>query len=70
VTRAGCGAICPTYGDGCEGCRGPISHPNRDAMQDVLTEAGLTVNDILGRYTMFNAYREQETTLHVMEAKA
>jgi coenzyme F420-reducing hydrogenase gamma subunit len=60
VTRAGCGAICPTYGDGCEGCRGPIPHPNRNAMQDVLTEAGLTVEQMMGRFTMFNAYREME----------
>ncbi len=22
IARAGCDAICPTYGDGCEGCRG------------------------------------------------
>jgi coenzyme F420-reducing hydrogenase gamma subunit len=42
VTRAGCDAICPTYGDGCEGCRGVIPHPNRNAMADVLAEAGLT----------------------------
>jgi sulfhydrogenase subunit delta len=60
VTRAGCDAICPTYGDGCEGCRGVIPHPNRNAMADVLAEAGLTVDDIMGRYTMFNAYREVE----------
>jgi len=61
VTRAGCDAICPTYGDGCEGCRGVIPHPNRNAMADVLTEAGLTVDDIMGRYTMYNAYLEMET---------
>ncbi len=60
VTRAGCGAICPTYGDGCEGCRGLIPHPNRDAMADVLAEAGLTVDEMLARYTMFNAYQEME----------
>jgi len=60
VTRAGCGAICPTFGDGCEGCRSLIPHPNRNAMKDVLAEAGLTVDDILGRYTMFNAYLETQ----------
>jgi len=56
VTRAGCDAICPTYGDGCEGCRGPIPHPNRDAMMDVLEEAGLTVAQLMAEMTMFNAY--------------
>ncbi len=60
VTRAGCDAICTTYGTGCEGCRGVIPHPNRNAMADVLAEAGLTVEDIMGRYTMFNAYLEMQ----------
>jgi sulfhydrogenase subunit delta len=60
ITRAGCDAICPTYGDGCEGCRGLIPHPNEHAMQEVLDEAGLTVDQILSRMTMFNTYREPE----------
>lgn len=60
VTRAGCGAICPTYGDGCEGCRGPIPNPNQDAMKDVLQQHGLTVDLVLSRMTMFNAYQAQE----------
>jgi coenzyme F420-reducing hydrogenase gamma subunit len=59
VTRAGCGAICPTYGDGCEGCRGTVSIPNRDSMQSVLTAHGLTVQDCLARMTMFGAYQFQ-----------
>ena len=28
ITRAGCGAICPSFGAGCEGCRGLVSDPN------------------------------------------
>jgi coenzyme F420-reducing hydrogenase gamma subunit len=56
VTRAGCAAICPTYGDGCEGCRGYIPEPNENAMKDVLDEAGLTVEEIMSRMTMYNAY--------------
>ena len=55
ITRAGCDAICPTYGDGCEGCRGLIPDPNENAMRDVLAEAGLTVDEIASRITMFNA---------------
>ena len=61
VTRAGCGAICPTNGASCESCRGLIPHPNRDAMKDVLAEAGLTVDEIVGQYTLFNAYSELES---------
>lgn len=60
VTRAGCGAICPTYGAGCEGCRGLIPHPNENAMKEVLDEAGLTLEEIMGRFTMFNAYQKLE----------
>lgn len=60
VTRAGCGAICPTFGDGCEGCRGFIPHPNENAMRDVLDEAGLTVEEVMGQFTMFNAYSVSE----------
>ena len=59
VTRAGCDAICPTFGSGCEGCRGLIPNPNENAMRDVLDEAGLTVEDILSRFTMFNTYQVQ-----------
>jgi len=60
VTRAGCSAICPTYGDSCEGCRGMISNPNRDSMQTVMTARGLTLDDIMARMTMFNAYQVQQ----------
>jgi sulfhydrogenase subunit delta len=56
ITRAGCGAICPSYGSGCEGCRGLIPHPNENAMEDVLAKAGLTVEQLLSMRTMFNAY--------------
>jgi coenzyme F420-reducing hydrogenase gamma subunit len=57
ITRAGCGAICPTYGDPCEGCRGLIPSPNLDSMQTVLYENGLTVSDIMTRLTMFGTYQ-------------
>ncbi len=60
VTRAGCGAICPTYGTGCEGCRGAISNPNRDAMKDVLAKRGLTAPQALAQMTMFGAYPIQQ----------
>ena len=60
VTRAGCQAICPAYGLGCDGCRGLIPNPNEEAMKDVLAAAGLTVEEILDRFTMFNTYPLQE----------
>lgn len=60
IVRAGCGAICPTYGGGCEGCRGLIDKPNLNAMQDVLDEAGLTADDMLGRFTLFGTYQTMQ----------
>ncbi len=60
VIRAGCGAICPTCGDGCEGCRGLIPNPNQDSMSDVLVKYGLTVADMLARWTMFGTYQQME----------
>ena len=41
ITRAGCGAICPTYGSGCEGCRGLIPEPNLNSLHGLLAEHGL-----------------------------
>lgn len=60
ITRAGCDARCPSYGAGCEGCRGLIPHPNENAMEEVLDEAGLTLDEIMDQFTLFNAHREQE----------
>lgn len=60
ITRAGCDAICPTYGDGCEGCRGMITNPNINAAHDVLKEHGLTVEDILDKMDLFGTYQMME----------
>ena len=60
VTRAGCGAICPTYGQSCEACRGFISNPNDSSMRNVLAEHGLSVEEITSMYTMFTTYQVRE----------
>ena len=60
VTRAGCKAICPTYGQSCEACRGYISNPNDSSMRNVLAEHGLTPEDITSMYTMFTAYQVRQ----------
>jgi coenzyme F420-reducing hydrogenase gamma subunit len=60
VTRAGCDAICPTYGQSCEACRGYISDPNNASMKDVLAKNGLTADEITDMYTMFTAYQVRE----------
>ena len=63
VTRAGCGALCPSYGDSCEGCRGFISNPNDPAMQELLARHGLSQEELVARYTLFNTYQVRETLL-------
>jgi coenzyme F420-reducing hydrogenase gamma subunit len=55
VTRAGCGAACPTFGNECESCRGYISHPQEQAQTDVLVKYGLTPDEILSRKTLFTS---------------
>lgn len=60
VTRAGCDAICPTYGQSCEACRGFISNPNDSSMRNVLTQHGMSVDEVTSMYTMFTAYQVRE----------
>lgn len=57
VTRAGCKAICPSYGQSCEACRGKISNPNDISMQQVLSKHGLSLEDISSINTMFTSYQ-------------
>jgi coenzyme F420-reducing hydrogenase gamma subunit len=59
VARAGCNAICPTFGDPCEACRGYVDHPNTQSHQEVLTKAGRTVEEIMHRYTRYNSFKPE-----------
>ena len=60
VTRAGCKAICPSYGQSCEACRGFIPDPNDSSMREVLAKHGLTPDEITTMYTMFTTYQVRE----------
>lgn len=53
IIRAGCGAICPTYGNSCEGCRGLIPNPNLESLRAVLLEHGVSEEDTLSKITMY-----------------
>jgi len=53
VTSAGCGAICPTYGAPCEGCRGPVAQVNWGAEYKILKEMGATNDDIKRRFLKY-----------------
>ena len=53
VTRAGCEALCPSYGYYCYGCRGLVSEPNRDAECELLARYKLTHEEVVGRFDMY-----------------
>jgi coenzyme F420-reducing hydrogenase gamma subunit len=59
VSRAGCKAICPTYGQPCEACRGTITLANEKSIRNVLAEHGMTAEEINSMTTMFLAYQMQ-----------
>ncbi len=58
ITRAGCNAICPNNGGECEGCRGYVDNPHMDAESGVLQKYGLSVEDMMNRFNMFNFGKE------------
>ncbi len=60
IALAGCDAICPTYGDGCEGCRGLIPNPNIESLKQVLSENGLSLEQTLAKMTLFLTYQTME----------
>ena len=60
VTRAGCKAICPSYGQSCEACRGYISNPNDTSMRELLAKHDLTPEDITTMYTLFTTYQVRQ----------
>jgi coenzyme F420-reducing hydrogenase gamma subunit len=60
VTRAGCKAICPTYNDGCVGCRGLIDDPNLSSHKNLLSEHGLTVDEAISQYMLFGGNSKEK----------
>ena len=54
VARAGCNAWCPSYGGRCYACRGLISDSNNKAAKDILDEFGLTLEQIMTEFRLFN----------------
>jgi sulfhydrogenase subunit delta len=61
IIRAGCGALCPTFGTGCEGCRGLISNPNISWLKAVLAERGLDEEDVAYNMRLFLTYQLMES---------
>ena len=58
VTRAGCNAICVTSGRFCWGCRGLVNDPNIDSEKDILKKYGLTLEQVVDRFKIYDTYAE------------
>ena len=60
VTRAGCEAICPSYGSKCEGCRGIVSEEALKAAGVNLREQyDVGLEEVLADLRLFGAYQEK-----------
>jgi sulfhydrogenase subunit delta len=55
VTRAGCGALCPSVGRGCYGCFGPVESANTAALSERLVQLGLEPRDGARLFSTFYA---------------
>jgi len=69
VTRAGCEARCPASGASCEGCRGLVDDPNLNAAKDVLQKHGLTVEDVLAKFRLFQGHYQELDLIGAADAK-
>lgn len=54
VTRAGCGAICPSYNRGCYGCFGPHDNPQTRTLVPVLEHAHAAPEQITRLYSTYH----------------
>jgi sulfhydrogenase subunit delta len=54
VTRAGCGARCPSSAHYCMGCRGLVPEPNTNAEKEVLENYGLSTAEVLKKFSLFD----------------
>lgn len=55
VTRAGCGALCPSLGRDCYGCYGPAENANTDALAAQFRSQGLATEAIARRFQSINS---------------
>jgi len=59
VTRAGCGAICPSLGRDCYGCFGPSADPNPAALVRHFEAEGMSRADAIRRLRHINGWRPE-----------
>lgn len=59
ITRGGCGAVCPGFGQFCTGCRGILDNPNMNGMLDLMTRHGISLDEAKKRVLLFNSNEVQ-----------
>ncbi len=55
ITRAGCNAWCPSYGNTCYSCRGLLDNPAEEGQMDILKKHGYTVEELKQRFDLYNS---------------
>lgn len=50
---AGCGALCPSRGRVCEGCRGPSNDPNVPSLAEAMMEYGAAPQDVKLKFSRY-----------------
>lgn len=63
VTRAGCDAVCVTYGAICWGCRGFVDNPNTGAHNETLRRYGLTAEAVIGMFDLYGRFDMEGCTV-------
>lgn len=60
VTRAGCDALCPSFGAICEGCRGLVTEAGRGEEFRLLLELGLSEKEVRARMGRFTGVLDED----------
>ena len=55
VTRAGCGALCPSHGRACYACYGPAEQVNAQSLANHFAQLGVSREDIRLRFGLINS---------------
>jgi coenzyme F420-reducing hydrogenase gamma subunit len=63
ITKSGCEAICPSFGQFCTACRGLVKNPNKNGMLDIMTKHGISLEEAHKRLLLFNSYHHGQTPM-------
>lgn len=58
VTRAGCGALCPTFSRACYSCHGPMSDTNVPSLVELFKKNEMSDDDVTRRFRSFTPNAE------------